>query len=111
MPSILFSKRNQLASRAALRNLNSALGQRLLDEFPIREIERQEDLSCLLLHADVAPGEKHRHHVGVILAVDVREEALLPRQEFAAADSQYSDAGVIAIPGVPDDVAIATLYL
>src|SRR3954469_11560101 len=111
MPRVLFCEGDELPARTALRDVNPAVRKCLFDQLPIWKVERKEDLPRLLLHSDIAAREKHRHHVGIFFAVDVRQEALFPGQELAASDPKNRHAGVIAITRVSDDIAISALDL
>src|SRR4029077_15290301 len=82
MTGILLGQGDEITPGSALRNQDPAIWKGLFDQLAIREIEREQELSRFLLHAHVATGKKYRNDVGVVFAVDIRQESLLPGEQF-----------------------------
>src|SRR3981081_3993146 len=110
MTGILLGQGDKITPGSALRNQDPAIGKGLLDQLAIREIEWKQKLSRFLLHAHVASGEKYRKDVGVVSAVDIRQESLLSGEQFTPSAAQQGDTGVVAVARVTDHIAVTALH-
>src|SRR5260221_1790884 len=97
VPSILLRQRDELASPAALRHMDLRPLQRFLQNLPLGDLEREEELDRSLFEQTVWAGEIALENLLVGLLIDVLDELMIARQELAAPDAEERDDGGVTV--------------